>query len=369
MKLIKRDSPDQADSSTRRMLQDIADSFQACQRHTRPPERFKVSIPEENIVFNQEVALDLMWLDGKALLHIVDTQTHFMSAAFLKGQTVEDVWETFVLCWATQYTGFTMRIHTDQGSAFTSLRWTRRCDAVGTESKLSGVDSHNSLGSGERYHEPLRRVYRKIREVYPKMKKETTLRLAIKAYNDTLGPEGLVPSLLVFGCLPRFPSVDSSIPAQSDRMTALREARSEMETIVSQLRIRRAILAKVPRCSDFVLEPGDMVRVFRESDKSYIQPYPVLRVDGKQVYILDGRREVQFSLHQVIPVRTFDALTHGDHYMDELYAATRQFCSQKPRKKNQIPPVDVHIVDILHPGDPRANSTAAQAAKKNRSTT
>ena len=34
---------------------------------------------------------------------------------------------------------------------------------------------------------------------HSKLKKEFLLSLAVKAYNDTLGPEGVVPCALVFG--------------------------------------------------------------------------------------------------------------------------------------------------------------------------
>jgi len=199
MALLKRGYPDQADSGTRKLLMEIAAACQTCQRFSRPPERFKVSIPEADIQFNQEVAIDLMYLNKHAVLHVVDTQTHFMSADFLRGGTVEDVWDSFITCWVTLYTGFPMKIRSDAGSCFTSVRWIRRCDAVGTEMVFSGIESHNSLGPGERYHEPLRRVFRKILDEYPKMHQDMVLRLALKACNDTLGPEGLVPSLLVFG--------------------------------------------------------------------------------------------------------------------------------------------------------------------------
>lgn len=99
-----------------------------------------------------------MWLDGKAVLHVVDAHTHFSGAEFLKGQSVEDVWEAFIQCWDSLYTGFPETIKVDQGSAFTSLRWQRLCEEVGTVTEESGIESHNSLGSGERYHEPLRRI-------------------------------------------------------------------------------------------------------------------------------------------------------------------------------------------------------------------
>ncbi len=364
MNLIKRASPNQADNATRKLLAEISDACSTCQHFARPPERFKVSIPEENIVFNHELALDLMWLDRKALLHVVDTQTHYMSAAFLKGQTVEDVWEAFLFCWVTLYTGFPLRIRTDQGSAFTSLRWTRRCEAVGTEVRHSGVESHNSMGNGERYHDPLRRVFRKIKEDLPRMKNEIALRLALKACNDTLGPEGLVPSLLVFGCIPRFPSVESSIPAQKHRMIAMQKAKSEMETITAALRIRRALLSKVPRNADLKLSIGDKVKIFRESGKKYIGPFPITRIDGKQIFVLDRDKEVQYSIHQLVLAKEYDKILNGDETIESLYTMTRQFKTSKRAQNPRGDPYQVHITEIIHPADPRCRNAAAKEAKK-----
>ena len=69
-------------------------------------------------------------------------------------------------------------------------------------------------------------------------------------------------------------------------MQALQAARVEMGTFTAELRIRTAMLSKVPLNSDLILKPGDQVRVFREIDKKYTGPYTVIRVDGDQLYVL-----------------------------------------------------------------------------------
>jgi hypothetical protein len=81
---------------------------------------------------------------------------------------------------------------------------------------------------------------------YPELDSNIVLRLCINAMNDTMGPEGLVPSLLVFGVLPRFPATQTSLPNQKDRMEALSTARSEMETITSESRLAEAMHRNVP---------------------------------------------------------------------------------------------------------------------------
>ena len=139
MNLLKRSKLKDVDRNTRKMLEEIAQSCETCTTFSRPPERFRVTSPPDQIIFNEEVALDLMWLEGKAILHVVDCHTHFNSASALKGHSVEDVWEAFIKCWTSLYTGYPRKLRVDQGSAFTSIRWQRLCDMVGTELQLSGV--------------------------------------------------------------------------------------------------------------------------------------------------------------------------------------------------------------------------------------
>ena len=303
-----------------------------------------------------------MWLEGKAILHVVYCRTLFNSALQLKGHSVEDVWETFIKFWSRLYTGYPRKLRVDQGSAFTSVRWQRLCDIVGTELQLSGVESHHSLGPGERYHAPLRQVYLKIRHERPTVDKETSLRLAVKALNDTMGPEGLVPSLLVFGVLPRFPAVNTELPDQVERMEALKEARAEAATITAQLRVRKAMLAKVPRDVDLVLKRGDMVRVYRETDKKYTGPFPVERVDGTKVFVIVNGHEVQHNLDQVILSKEYDNLVNGESSIDLFYTAIKQFRSTKPRHK--LKDFDIYITKVLHPRDPRNNCEEALNAKR-----
>jgi hypothetical protein len=90
--LIHRAKPEEATSETKKMLLDINN---ACltQKHFT----FKVSMPK-GIVFDHEMALDLMYLEGLPVLHVVDTQKNFSSAVFVYGETVEEVLYAFLEC-------------------------------------------------------------------------------------------------------------------------------------------------------------------------------------------------------------------------------------------------------------------------------
>lgn len=361
--LIRRSKIKHVDKETREMLDQISKSCSTCQTFSTKPQRFKVSMPNEKVVFNREVALDLMYLENKAVLHIVDIDTHFNSAQFLKGNTVEDVWDAFLSCWSTLYIGHPHKIRVDQGSAFTSVRWTRLCDNAGIECQESGIEHHNALGPGERYHDPLRRVFRKVKHEHPSLNNELALRLSVKAINDTMGPEALVPSLLVFGCLPRFPATTSNIVEQQKRMKALSEARREMSTITAELRIRQALLSRVPRNADTIIEPGQKVKVYRETDRKYIGPFPVSRVDGKQIFVLQNEVEKKYSLHQVLPIDQYNKILNGDAQLEDLNEMMVQFTSE-PTEKQQHPIFNAHITEILKSSDPRTMSEEAKKARK-----
>lgn len=51
--------------------------------------------------------------------------------------------------------------------------------------------------------------------------------------NDTMGPEGLVPSLLVFVVLPSLPVINKPLPNQRDRMAAMALSKAEMATVTA----------------------------------------------------------------------------------------------------------------------------------------
>lgn len=105
--------------------------------------------------------------------------------------------------WATIYTGLPNRVLVDQGSElgksgiFASLAANANIQLNST-----GTEAHSSLGLNERYHEPLRTTFRKLILTYPNADKNLLLAFSVKGMNDTLGPEGLVPSALVFGEFP-----------------------------------------------------------------------------------------------------------------------------------------------------------------------
>jgi hypothetical protein len=52
--------------------------------------------------------------------------------------------------------------------------------------------------------------------------------MAVKAVNDTTGPNRLVPTLLVYGAYPRISNLDPPAPSIIDQAATIRKAMAEM---------------------------------------------------------------------------------------------------------------------------------------------
>lgn len=78
------------------------------------------------------------------------------------------------------------------------------------------------------------------------MSNRQTLSCAVEAINETAGPNGLVPTLLVFGVFPRIPLLTAELPSQVQRMNAMASARQEASRPVARSCLRKALRSAPP---------------------------------------------------------------------------------------------------------------------------
>jgi hypothetical protein len=69
--------------------------------------------------------------------------------------------------------------------------------------------------------------------------------MAVKAVNNTAGPDGLVPTLLVYGAYLRMTNLDPSAPFIIDRAVIIRKAMLE----IAKLRAKQAINSALNHCN------------------------------------------------------------------------------------------------------------------------
>ena len=73
---------------------------------------------------------------------------------------------------------------------------------MGITTKIVPVEAHWLIRKVERYYTVLRRAYQIVSKELPDLDKEMALQITVKAVNNTIGLNGLVPTLLVFGAFP-----------------------------------------------------------------------------------------------------------------------------------------------------------------------
>ena len=142
-----------------------------------------------------------MCIEGAPVLQMFDDATRFSAAEFVEPLTTKSVWETILTFRANVYTGFLNTLVFDGSSQFRDF-FLEICKILDVKWRRFGKQQQSALGKGEKYYEQVRRPFRKLRIDNLKLKKEFLRSLAVKACNDTLVPEGVVPSALVFGELP-----------------------------------------------------------------------------------------------------------------------------------------------------------------------
>lgn len=145
--------------------------------------------------------MDIMYVGNVAVLHVVDKGKHLSAAKFPRDISENTICTALFECWATIYTEIKNRIRVDAGKNFAE-KFIDIAKVSEIMVEPSGIEAHSSLGIGDRYHQPLRNTFRKMKLDFPNAG-DTMLRAkSVQAINDTLCREVCVSSTLVFVLYP-----------------------------------------------------------------------------------------------------------------------------------------------------------------------
>lgn len=121
------------------------------------------------------------------------------------------------------------------------------------------------------------------------MDDEDTLQMAVKAINDSVGPDGLVPTLLVFGAIPRLVlPTDQPTTSTFKRAVALRKETESMSRHFAKRQVRDALSNRNgPDVSEIYQTPiGSPVLVYRPEKDKWEGPYSLLELRGEDAIVL-----------------------------------------------------------------------------------
>lgn len=73
------------------VLKDITAKCEACEEFRFKLFRFKIAIPPDKLLINHELIMDLVFLDGQPVLHVIDTHKNFQAGVFVTDKTPDGV--------------------------------------------------------------------------------------------------------------------------------------------------------------------------------------------------------------------------------------------------------------------------------------
>ena len=179
----------------------------------------------------------------------------------------------------------------DAGKQFMARKFKQYAANMGIIVKNAPVEAHHSIGMVERYHGPLRRVYSIIITEIPGIEADLALQMSFKAINDSVGPNGLVPTLLVFGAYPRMTELDAPSPSITQRAMAMKKAMDEVRKCTASRQVNDALNTRNGPSTASVhdLPINSPVLVYREGKASqsgeWKGPYNLLSIQGESVII------------------------------------------------------------------------------------
>ena len=327
----------------------------SCQKHARPPGRFRFTI-KDDMDFNCSIIIDIMYLDTprRPVLHVIDEATRFQAAKFLKNISSSTIWNALRKCWIDTYLGPPDMVTTDSGTQFTAPLFKVQATSMGITTYCVPIEAHHSIGMVERYHTPLRRAFEVIdADIGPcddDPKKRTILQMAVKAVNDTAGPNGLTPTLLAFGAYPRMVKTDISVTSITMRRKAIDRAMQAVSEIHAKRNVEDALRHRsgpdVEDIQDALV--GSEVLVFRESG-NWDGPFKLEGRDLLTCTVTIDNRRCRFPATAVKRYRTpeqepqkaqeedIHSGQEGDMQNRHIHGQNRETPRRNPARDRQIP--------------------------------
>ncbi|KAI0994429.1 hypothetical protein K3495_g13753 [Podosphaera aphanis] len=261
----------------RKALEHLTKFCHYCQMNGKLPGRFKFTL-KNDYEFNYSIIIDVLYIDGKPVLHVIDSSTNFGASRFLTNMTALTTWNTLRYCWIDTYQGPPDQIVHDAGKNFASDEFRQLAKSMSIDIKEVPVESHNSIGLVERYHAPLRRAFNIIKEELKDEKVGIDLILQMAQKSN-----------------PPSPSV-------TKRAEAIRLAMQEIRKIQAKRQVADALgMRNGPNTKNTESLPlNSDVRVWRER-KGWMGPYKLLNIDGQTCTVAMPNGPVNFRSTVVKP--------------------------------------------------------------------
>ena len=302
VKLIKESNlwPTDEMSDIIREVKNVTENCNICKRYKRSPSTPVVCCSLSSF-FNEVVAMDLIEIQGKNILHLIDMFSRYSAACVRNSKKQEDITEGIMKIWIS-YFGKPVKFLADNGGEFANQTYTDMCAVFGIEIMKTSAESPWSNGLAERHNGVLKVSTMKIIEDTG-CNLQTGVAWAVSAKNTLNNNFGYSSNMIVFGKNPSFPSVLSdnitALTAENvsqvveENMKAMHTARKAFIEAESSEKIKRALAHNIRTSCEENYQNGERVYFKRDDSKRWYGPGTVIGQDGKQVLVRNGSQMVR----------------------------------------------------------------------------
>ena len=246
--------------------------------------------------FNEVVAMDLKFFEGKIILHLIDHLSRFSAATLIPSKKPEVVIDAIFDIWIKVF-GPPKKYFSDNGGEFNNSEFRDLCEAMNIVIKTTAAEAPWSNGLCERHNAVLAEMLNKTMSE-GKFSLKVALNWSIHAKNSLCNVHGFSPFQLAIGYTPALPSVlNNKLPALEERtvseyleknLRAMASARKAFVEAENSERIRRALRHNIRPSSNNKYYTGDQVFFKRNDVRKWQGPGTVIGQDSQQVLVKHG---------------------------------------------------------------------------------
>jgi hypothetical protein len=154
------------------------------------------------------------------------------------------MWETLCLCWVDVYLELPDQLVHNASKNFSSQEFWLYTKTMAIKIKEVLVKAYNSISRVKRYHAPLQQAYNIILLELNGSSKDFILQMAVKAIKNSASPDGLVPTLLVFGAYPYITNNLPPSPPITQQAEAICKAIKEVRCFYTSRQVKDALVIR-----------------------------------------------------------------------------------------------------------------------------
>lgn len=173
-KLIEIARPRKKNQKTKIVAETIIRPGNSTKSFAKRPIGFIESLlTKKKLVSGDNHSFGIVFFEGDAVLHNVNTATRLSGATFLYKneatymQSAERIWLAIFMMWSFVHSGYSYWSHTDHGFSYISGCWKLLTDLMEFCFRLAGIEAHSSFKVGEGYHGLLRKTCWKTKYRHP----------------------------------------------------------------------------------------------------------------------------------------------------------------------------------------------------------